>query len=172
MFYQLQNNRPQIHPNTYVAPSADLIGSVILKENSSIWFQAVLRADESPIIIGEFSNVQDGVVIHTDKNRPTIIGKQVTIGHRAIVHAATVGDGSLIGMGAIVLSGCHIGQSCLIAAGCLVPEGLKVPDYSVVMGVPGKIVKQLSEKLAARLLRGSDHYVEMVEFYRQHCQSI
>ena len=172
MLYSLDGIAPCIHPSAFVAPSADLIGNVTLENNASVWFQAVLRGDDAAILIGKDSNIQDGVVIHGEKNVPVVIHEGVTVGHRAIIHASTIGKGSLIGMGAIILSRCRIGENSLIAAGALLPEGSIIPPYSVVMGSPGKVVKTLSEKLAARLQRGSSHYTEMNSFYKKYCQSL
>lgn len=172
MLYVLNNMKPFVDPKAYIAPTADLIGAVTLEAGASVWFHAVVRADDAPITIGRNSNIQDGVVIHGEKNTPVIISERVTIGHRAIIHASTIGSGSLIGMGAIILSRCQIGANCLIAAGALVPEGTIVPPGSVIMGSPGRIVKTLSEKLMQRLEEGSIHYTEMVDFYQKHCSSL
>lgn len=172
MLYSLDGIAPYIHPSAFVAPSADLIGNVTLENNASVWFQAVLRGDDAAILIGKDSNIQDGVVIHSEKNVPVVIHEGVTVGHRAIIHASTIGRGSLVGMGAIILSRCQIGENSLIAAGALLSEGSIIPSYSVVMGSPGKVVKTLSEKLATRLQRGSSHYTEMNSFYKKYCQSL
>lgn len=172
MVYSLNGKTPRIHPGAFTAPSADLIGDVTLEDNAGVWFQAVLRGDDAAIIIGKNSNIQDGVVIHGEKDTPVIIEENVTVGHRAVIHASVIGQGSLIGMGAVILSGCRIAQNCLIAAGTLLPEKTVIPPYSVVMGNPGKVVKNLSEKLAERLQRGSSHYVEMNKFYKKYCQII
>ena len=142
----------------WVAPTAVLIGRIVLKRNASVWFGAVLRGDNEPIIVGENSNVQDGSVLHTDMGAPLTIGKDVTIGHQVMLHGCTIGDGSLIGMGAIVLNGAKIGKGCLIGAGALITEGKEIPDGSLVMGAPGKVVRQLDEAAQAKLLLSADGY--------------
>jgi carbonic anhydrase/acetyltransferase-like protein (isoleucine patch superfamily) len=125
----------------WIAPNATVLGRVELKRNASVWFGAVLRGDNDPIVIGENSNVQDLSVLHTDEGVPLIIGSDVTIGHQVMLHGCTIGDGSLIGIGSVVLNGARIGRGCLIGAGCLITEGKEIPDGSVVMGAPGKVVK-------------------------------
>jgi carbonic anhydrase/acetyltransferase-like protein (isoleucine patch superfamily) len=144
----------------WIAPNATVIGRVILRKNASIWFGAVLRGDNDPIVIGENSNIQDGSVLHTDTGSPLTIGKNVTVGHMAMLHGCTVGDNSLIGIGAVVLNGAVIGKNCLIGAKALIPEGKVIPDNSVVMGAPGKVVKELDAMGAQRLELSALHYVE------------
>ncbi|MEO1721278.1 MAG: gamma carbonic anhydrase family protein [Pseudomonadota bacterium] len=135
----------------FVAPSADVIGNVHLEGEVSIWFGAVLRGDNEPIRIGWGSNVQDGAIFHTDPGFPMTLGREVTIGHGAIVHGCTIGDGSLVGMGATVLNGARIGQGCLIGAGALVTEGKEIPDGSLVLGTPGKVARTLNAEAQAAL---------------------
>jgi carbonic anhydrase/acetyltransferase-like protein (isoleucine patch superfamily) len=130
-----------------------------MKKNSSIWFGAVARGDNDPIEIGENSNVQDNSVLHTDIGQPLIIGDNVTIGHMVMLHGCTIGDGSLIGIGAIVLNGARIGRGCLIGAGALITEGKVIPDHSVVMGAPGKVVREVTPEQASSLAAGAMHYV-------------
>jgi carbonic anhydrase/acetyltransferase-like protein (isoleucine patch superfamily) len=137
----------------WIAPSADVIGKVRLLENASVWFGAVLRGDNEWISVGEGSNVQDGCVLHTDMGAPLTIGKNCTIGHKAILHGCTIGDNSLIGMGAIVLNHAAIGKNCLIGAGALVGEGKVIPDNSLVVGSPGKIIRTIDEIGATKLSR-------------------
>ena len=144
----------------WIAPTATVLGRVTLKKNASIWFGAVLRGDNDPIVIGENSNIQDNAVLHTDVGTPLTIGDNVTVGHLVMMHGCTVGDGSLVGIGAIVLNGAKIGKCCLIGAGALITEGKDIPDYSVVMGSPGKVVRTLTPEQAAGVAAGSMHYVE------------
>ena len=165
MIYSLGKLQAQIHKNTFVAPSAALIGSVILHENSSVWFNVVIRADNAPIEIGEGSNIQDGSILHVDEGYPVSVGKNVTVGHKVMLHGCSIGDGSLIGMNAVVLNGATIGKGCLIGANALVTENMDVPDGSMVLGSPGKIIKVLSAEAQAGLLEGAAHYVEKIELY-------
>ena len=144
----------------YIAESSVVLGKVKLCKDASVWFGAVLRGDTELITIGEGSNVQDGSVIHTDIGFPVEVGKDVTIGHKAILHGCTIGDGSLIGINAVVLSGAKIGAGCLIASNALVTEGMEVPDGSVVMGSPGKITGSLDEGRKNGLLLSAQHYVQ------------
>lgn len=145
----------------FTAPNASVMGQVTLGENVSIWYGAVIRADVEQIIIGDRTNIQDNAVLHADFGSPTIIGNDVTVGHGAIVHGASVGDGSLIGMRATILNNAKIGKFCIIGAHTLVTEGMEIPDFSMVLGTPGKIVKQLPASYAAHLLESAAHYVEI-----------
>lgn len=145
----------------FIAPNVSVMGQVTLGENVSVWYGAIIRADVEQIIIGDRTNIQDNAVLHADFGSPTIIGNDVTIGHGAIVHGAIVGDGSLIGMRATILNNAKIGKFCIIGAHTLVTEGMEIPDFSMVLGTPGKIVKQLPESYAAHLLESATHYVEM-----------
>ena len=144
----------------WVADTATVIGDVALEENVSIWFGAILRGDNERIHIGRGSNVQDLCVLHTDPGFPLAIGTNCTIGHRAILHGCTIGDGSLVGMGATVLNGARIGANCLIGANALITEGTNVPDGSLVVGAPGKVVRALSGPEFPRLQRSAEHYVQ------------
>ena len=146
--------------NYWVAPDAQVMGNIVLKENASVWFGAVLRGDNDPIIIGENSNVQDGAVLHTDIGFPLTLGANVTVGHQAMLHGCTVGDNSLIGIGATVLNGAKIGQNCLIGAHALVGEGKDIPDNSMVLGMPGKIVRELGDDNEKMLVLSAKFYVE------------
>jgi carbonic anhydrase/acetyltransferase-like protein (isoleucine patch superfamily) len=143
----------------WIAPSADVMGRVRLLEHASVWFSAVLRGDNEWITIGDGSNVQDGCVLHTDPGAPLAIGKDCTIGHKAILHGCTIGDNSLIGMGAIILNHAKIGRNCLIGAGAFVGEGKDIPDNSLVVGAPGKIIRQIDEAAAAKLTLSAQSYV-------------
>lgn len=147
----------------FIAPNASVMGNVTFGEDVSVWYGAVIRADVEAIIIGDRSNIQDTAVLHADLGDPTIIGNDVTVGHGAIVHGATVGDGSLIGMRATVLNRAKIGKNCIIGACALVTEGMEIPDNSLVVGIPAKIVKQISEQQAQHLHLSALHYVEMAE---------
>lgn len=144
----------------WIAPSASVMGSVILKKNASIWWGATARGDTDTLTIGENSNVQDGSVLHADHGMPLVIGSNVTVGHLVMLHGCTIGDNSLIGIGAIVLNGAKIGRNCLIGAGALIPEGKEIPDNSLVMGSPGKVVREISEQQAQGLTMSALHYVE------------
>ena len=146
--------------NYWVAPDAQVMGRIILHENASVWFGAVLRGDNDPIIIGENSNVQDGAVLHTDIGCPLTLGANVTIGHQAMLHGCTVSDNSLIGIGATVLNGAKIGRNCLIGAHALVGEGKEIPDNSMVLGMPGKVVRELDEENEKMMLASANIYVE------------
>ena len=146
--------------NFYIAETAIVLGKVKLCTDASVWFGAVLRGDTELITIGEGSNVQDGAVIHTDIGFPVDIGKDVTVGHQAMLHGCTIGDGSLIGINAVVLNGAKIGSGCLIASNALVTEGMEVPDGSLVMGSPGKIKGSLDDDKRNGLLLSAQHYVQ------------
>jgi carbonic anhydrase/acetyltransferase-like protein (isoleucine patch superfamily) len=150
----------------WIAPNATVLGRVILKKNASVWFGATLRGDNDPIEVGENSNVQDGSVLHTDTGSPLTIGANVTIGHMVMLHGCTIGDNSLVGIGSIILNGAKIGRNCLIGANCLITEGKEIPDNSLVMGAPGKVVREVSD-IQARVLTGSAlHYVANWKRYR------
>ncbi|MDT8855633.1 gamma carbonic anhydrase family protein [Paracoccaceae bacterium Fryx2] len=158
MIYALEGLVPEIDPEAWVAPDANLIGRVKLAAGVSIWFGATLRGDNEPILVGAGSNVQESCVLHTDMGYPLTIGADCTIGHRAMLHGCTIGDGSLIGMGATVLNGAVIGRGCLIGAGALVTEGKEIPDGSLVMGAPGRVVRVLDAQAQARLLASAAGY--------------
>jgi carbonic anhydrase/acetyltransferase-like protein (isoleucine patch superfamily) len=143
----------------WIAASADVIGKVRLEKNASIWFSAVLRGDNELILVGEGSNVQDGCVLHTDVGSPLTIGKNCTIGHQAMLHGCTIGDNSLVGIGATILNNAVIGRNCLIGAHALIPEGKTIPDNSLVMGAPGRVVRQLDAEAIARLAKSAEGYV-------------
>jgi carbonic anhydrase/acetyltransferase-like protein (isoleucine patch superfamily) len=143
----------------WIAPTASVMGRVVLGSNASIWFGAVLRADNEPITIGENSNIQDNAVLHTDPGCPLTIGANVTVGHQSMLHGCVIGDGSLVGIQAVVLNRARIGRNCLIGAKSLVTEGMEIPDNCLVMGAPGKIVRTLSPDQAARIALGAQVYV-------------
>ena len=156
----------------YIAESSVVLGKVKLCKDARVWFGAVLRGDTELITIGEGSNVQDGSVIHTDIGFPVEVGKEVTIGHKAVLHGCTIGDGSLIGINAVVLSGAKIGAGCLIASNALVTEGMEVPDGSVVMGSPGKIKGALDEGRKKGLLLSAQHYVQNYKRFKLELKKV
>lgn len=149
----------------WVAPCASLIGDVVLHEHASVWFGAVLRGDNETITVGEGSNVQDGCVLHTDMGFPLTIGRDCTIGHKAILHGCSIGDNSLVGMGATVLNGARIGRNCIIGANALIPEGKEIPDGSLVVGMPGRVVRSLDEAAIAGLTASARSYVRNWQRY-------
>ncbi len=165
MKYRLGDSRVESHPESWVAPNAVLVGKVKLEAGASVWFNTVLRGDNELIHIGENSNVQDGTVMHTDMGYPLSIGRGVTIGHNVMLHGCTVGDYSLIGINAVVLNGAKIGKNCLIGANTLIPEGKVIPDGSLVMGSPGKVVRELSEQQIKLLEASAAHYVHNAQRY-------
>jgi len=150
----------------FIAPNAAVIGDVTLERDASVWFSATLRGDNEPILIGEGSNVQDGSVLHTDPGFPIKIGKNVSIGHMVMVHGCTIGDNSLIGIGSIILNGAKIGKNCLIGANTLITEGKEIPDRSVVMGSPGKIIREASESDLALIAGAAKSYQDRYPRYR------
>lgn len=165
MKYRLGDSRVQTDPDSWVAPNAVLIGKVRLEAGASVWFNAVLRGDNELIHIGENSNVQDGAVIHTDMGSPLEVGKGVTIGHNAMLHGCTVGDYSLIGINSVILNGAKIGKYCIIGANSLIGEGKVIPDGSLVMGSPGKVVRELTEIQKKMLEASAAHYVQNARRY-------
>ncbi len=172
MIYKLLDRSPDIHPSCFVADSADIIGSVILHKNSSIWFNCTIRGDNDTITVGENSNIQDGSVLHVDEGKPLSIGKNVTVGHKVMLHGCTIGDSSLIGINAVVLNQAKIGKGCIIGANALITEGMEIPDGSMVLGAPGKIVKQLNEKNQQLLIYAAQHYVENAKKYANNLTQI
>lgn len=158
MIYELDGVRPQIDPTAWVAPTAVLIGNVVVGPRANIWFGAVLRGDNEPIMVGEGSNIQENSVLHTDMGFPLTIGANCTIGHKAMLHGCTIADGSLIGMGATLLNGAKIGAGSLVGACALVTEGKEIAPGSLVMGAPAKVVRELDEAAKARLLTSAAGY--------------
>ena len=154
----------------FIAPDAALIGTVIVHNEASVWFSAVVRGDSDVITLGERTNVQDGVVLHTDPGIPLTLGRNVSVGHQAMLHGCTVGDGSLIGIGAIVFNRAVIGASTLVGAGAVIPEGKTYPDGVLVLGTPGQIVRELSTEERAELLKNADIYVKRAKSYREKLQ--
>ena len=158
MNYELDGVRPKLDPTAWVAPTAVLIGNDIVGPRANIWFGAVLRGDNEPIVVGEGSNIQENSVLHTDMGSPLTIGANCTIGHKAMLHGCTIEDGSLIGMGATLLNGAKIGAGSLVGACALVTEGKEIPPGSLVMGAPAKVVRELDAAAQARLLKSAEGY--------------
>ena len=166
--YSLGGVAPSLPPSGqyWIAPNATVIGNCILHENASVWFNAVLRGDNDPITIGENSNIQDGAVLHTDFGCPLSVGRNVTVGHLAMLHGCTIGDNSLVGIGAVILNNAVIGKNCIIGAKAFIPEGKVIPDNSLVMGAPGKVVREVSADQVHMLVGSASHYVENWKRYR------
>lgn len=160
--YSLTDKKPQLPPEGeyWIAPNATVVGDVTLKSGASIWFGAIVRGDNDPIVIGENTNIQDGSVLHSDPGEPLIIGANVTVGHMAMLHSCEIGDGTLIGIGAVALGRAVIGRNCLIGANALITEGKVIPDGSLVMGQPGKVVRTLEPGQIAALEASAEHYVQ------------
>jgi len=171
MMYELGEARVTTEGDDhYLAPNASVIGNVTLGRGVSIWFNAVLRGDADRIVIGEGSNVQDGAVLHVDPGYPLTLGRHVTVGHKAMLHGCTVGDGSLIGINAVVLNGARIGRHCIIGANALVREGMEVPDGSLVLGTPARVRRSLTEEEQQQLILQAEHYVANGRRYREQLQ--
>lgn len=157
------NRSPHLHPTVRAAETAAVIGSVQLAANVSLWYGAVLRGDMAPVSVGENTNIQDNAVLHCDFGVPCTVGRNVSVGHGAVIHSASVGDGSLVGMGATLLSGCSIGKGCIVGGGAVVPGNLHAPDRSLILGVPGKVVRTLSEEEADRLQENVRRYLQLAQ---------
>jgi carbonic anhydrase/acetyltransferase-like protein (isoleucine patch superfamily) len=168
MRYALADARIETDGDAYwIAPSAVVIGRVRFERDASVWWNSVVRGDNEPITIGRGSNIQDGCVLHTDPGFPLEIGADVTVGHLVMLHGCTIGDNSLVGIGAVVLNGARIGRNCLIGAKALVPEGKEIPDGSLVMGAPGKVVRQVSDAHIERMRQSSLSYVRNWRRYQR-----
>ena len=165
MKYRLGSAEVDCHAESWIAPGASVIGKVRLDKGASVWFGAVLRGDNELIHIGEDSNVQDGTVMHTDMGSPLTLGKGVTVGHNAMLHGCSVGDYSLVGINAVILNGAKIGKNCIIGANALVPEGKEIPDGSLVVGSPGKVVRELNDSQKLMLKASAEHYVQNARRY-------
>jgi carbonic anhydrase/acetyltransferase-like protein (isoleucine patch superfamily) len=170
--YQLANRIPQIDPLAFVFENATVIGHVILGRGVSIWPYATLRGDNEPVIVGDGSNVQECCVLHTDPGCPLTIGRNVTLGHQAMLHGCTIGDGSLVGIQAVILNNAVIGKNCLIGAGALVTEGKVIPDNSLVLGRPAKVVRELTAEDIARNHANTAGYVKRGAVYKTHLKRI
>ena len=164
--YSLGDRRPVLGRDAWIAPNATVIGDVQLGDNASIWWNAVLRGDNDTIRIGANSNIQDGSVLHADEGVPLTVGASVTVGHMVMLHGCTVGDESLIGIKSVILNKAVIGRHCIIGANSLIPEGKVIPDRSLVMGSPGKVVRQLTDEEVARLRLAAQGYVDNARRYR------
>lgn len=158
--YTLHGRAPAFLGDYWIAPGATVLGDVTLHHNASVWFGAVVRGDNDPVVIGENSNIQDGSVLHTDEGVPLTIGRDVTVGHMVMLHGCSIGDGSLIGIKSVILNHARIGRHCLIGANTLITEGKVIPDRSLVMGSPGKVIRELSDEEVARLRASAAHYVD------------
>ena len=172
MFYDLKDKKPKNSGENWVAPNAVVIGDVTLEKNTSIWFNATLRGDIENIHIGEGSNVQDGCVLHTDPGCPLKVGKDVTVGHLVMLHGCTIGDNSLIGIGAVILNKAKIGKNCIIGAKALITENKVIPDGSLVMGSPGKVIRQLDNETKESLIGSALHYQERAAEFIKHLDKI
>ena len=166
MIYQFEDRTPSLPEEYYIADSAAVIGHVILGNQSSIWFGAVLRGDIEPITLGERSNIQDNSVAHTGLGHPVVIGNDVTVGHKVMLHACTVGNNCLIGMGAILLDGCEIGDNCIVGAGTLVKQNQKIPPGSLAVGTPARAIRKLSEEDISNIGKYAERYVALQARYR------
>lgn len=170
--YELDGKQPQIAASAWVADDAQVMGVVKIADDASIWFGAVVRGDTESIEIGEGSNIQDGSVIHADRDKPVRVGKHVTVGHMVMLHGCAIGDESLIGIGATVLNGAKIGKNCLVGAGSLVTEGKEFPDGSMIMGSPAKVVRQLTPEQIEGLRRSAQHYIENAHRFKAGLKKI
>ena len=162
------NKKPRIHPSSFIAPGAHVVGDVTLAKGTSVWFSAVLRADLAPIRVGQDTNIQDGCVLHVDRKEPCILKSGIIMGHQATAHACYVDDGVLIGIGARILSGARVGAFSLIGAGAVILENAKIPERSLVLGVPGKVVRRLTPKEVAGYLPWARRYRELAKVYRKY----
>lgn len=170
--YQLGEFAPLIDPTAYITDSATLIGQVHVQARASVWFNVTIRGDNEPIVIGEGSNVQEGSVLHADPGFPLTLGKEVTIGHMAMVHGCTIGDGALIGIQAVVLNGAKIGKNCVVGAGALVTEGKEFPDNSLIVGSPAKAIRTLSDEEIRRFHGAAESYLRRSVEFREKLKRI
>lgn len=170
--YQLGEQAPDIDPSAYIADSANIIGKARIEANASVWFDVTIRGDNELITVSENSNVQEGCILHTDPGFPLVVGKNVTVGHQAMLHGCTIGDGSLVGIQAVILNGAKIGRNCLVGAGALVTEGKDFPDNSLIIGSPAKAVRTLSEEDVARMHRNTANYVKRGQQFKQELKRI
>ena len=170
--YQLGNDAPQIDPSAWVADTANLIGKVTLGANATVWYGVTIRGDNERITIGADSNVQEGTVMHTDMGHPLDIGVGVSIGHQAMLHGCSIGDGALIGIQAVIMNGAKIGKGCLVGAGALVTEGKHFPDNTLIIGSPAKAVRTLAPEDIAKLAEIADGYVQRGKLYRTELKKI
>lgn len=170
--YQLETHAPDIVESSFIRDSANIIGKVIIKDNVSIWDNVTIRGDNEYITINQDSNIQESCVLHTDMGYPLTIGQQVTVGHQAMLHGCTIGDGSLIGIQAVILNGAIIGKNCLVGAGALVTEGKHFPDNSLILGTPAKVVRSLTPDEIEKNQASAKHYVTRGQYFKKHCVRI
>lgn len=168
VLYRLEDRRVQLGRDVFVAPDAAVIGSVVLEDGASVWFNAVLRGDDEPIRIGPETNLQDGCVLHTDPGSPLSLGRGITVGHKAMLHGCTVGDYSLIGINAVVLNGARIGAYCIVGANALVTEGMEIPDGTLVLGAPARPKRAVTDEERQALERSAAHYAANGLRFLQH----
>ena len=167
MIYDFEKNTPVLHKESWVADNAVLIGKVILKKDANVWFNVVLRGDIETITIGECSNVQDGCVFHTDPGCPLTLGKNVTIGHLVMLHGCEIDDDTLVGIGSTILHKTKIGKNCIIGANTLIPENKVIPDRSLVLGSPGKVIREVTDKEIEEIKENAKHYVDNYKRYKK-----
>jgi len=172
MIYSLKDKTPSIHGSCFIAPSAAIIGDVVLKKNASVWFNCTIRADNDTITIGENTNIQDGSVLHVDPGCPINIAPNCTIGHKVMLHGCTIEENSLVGINAVILNHAKIGKNCIIGANALVTEGTEIPDGSMALGSPAKVVKSLPEEAIKLLAEGAKHYVDNSALFAEHLKPI
>lgn len=170
--YKLGERAPRIAEDSWIAPDANVIGAVDIRAGASVWFGATLRGDNEPIIVGENSNIQDSSILHTDEGIPLVIGTEVTVGHRVMLHGCTVGDGSLIGIGSVILNGAVIGKGCLVGAGALITENKVFPDGVLILGSPARVARQLTPDQSAGLRLSAAHYVANWRRYARDLQRL
>jgi carbonic anhydrase/acetyltransferase-like protein (isoleucine patch superfamily) len=172
MIYALGNKSPVLKGNNYIAPNAVVIGDVVMGKNANVWWNVVIRGDNDTITLGDDVNIQDGSVLHTDEGVKLTLANGVSVGHMAMLHGCTVGEGSLIGIKAVVLNGAVIGRDCLIGANSLIPEGKNIPDRSLVMGSPGRVLRQLDDAEVERIRWIAKHYTDNAARYQQELKAI
>lgn len=163
MLYEFNNKRPEIASNSFTAPGSKIIGNVKLAENSSIWYNTVLRGDLAKITIGKYSNIQENSTVHVEKNKSVKIGNYVTVGHNAVIHACEIDEKTLIGMNATILSGAKIGAGSIIGAGAVVPENAEIPAQSLVLGIPAKVIRNLTDAKVTELKNHAIHYADLAQ---------
>ncbi|RJG06466.1 gamma carbonic anhydrase family protein [Noviherbaspirillum cavernae] len=170
--YQLGEHVPDIDSSAYIADSANVIGKAKIEANASVWFDVTIRGDNELITVGENSNLQEGCVLHTDPGFPLTVGRNVSVGHQAMLHGCTIGEGSLIGIQAVILNGARIGKNCLVGAGALVTEGKEFPDNSLIIGTPAKVVRMLNEEDIVRMQRNASNYVARGRLFKEQLKRI
>jgi carbonic anhydrase/acetyltransferase-like protein (isoleucine patch superfamily) len=171
MIYSIGDRKAEFRGDYFIAENATVIGSVVLEDNASIWFQAVVRGDNDLIVIGQNSNVQDGAILHTDPGIQLLIGADVTVGHMAMLHGCTIGDGTLVGIKSVILNHAVVGKQCLIGANALITEGKNIPDGSLVMGSPARVVRTLTEQERVALKGSAKRYVDNARRYREQLRA-